>query len=65
MSDELKPCPFCGSEMELLHDHTTENIDYIRHRVRQISCPINGASGFSVGNDQLVAAWNTRKEPDQ
>lgn len=51
--------------MELIHDHTTEDIDRIRHRIPQINCPINGASGFSVGNDQLVAAWNHRPEAER
>lgn len=61
----LKPCPFCGSAMELIHDHTTEDIDRVRHVMPQIDCPINGASGFAVGNDQLVTAWNTRSTTAQ
>lgn len=60
---ELLPCPFCGGAMELVHDHTIENIDHVRHKLPSIDCPINGASGFSVGNDQLIAAWNTRPQP--
>jgi hypothetical protein len=62
MNDELKPCPFCGGEMVLTHDHTTEDIDRIWHAVPQINCPISGASGFSIGNDQLVEAWNARAD---
>jgi hypothetical protein len=51
MTDELKPCPFCGDPMEWnLSDH-------IRH-VEQGNCPIV-AMGFVS-----LAAWNTRTPPD-
>lgn len=60
MSEELKACPFCGGEVELIHDHTIEDVDRIRHKVPSFNCPINGATGLAIGNENLVTAWNTR-----
>ncbi len=64
-ASELKPCPFCGGAMAFKHDHTAEDVDYIQHVLPSISCPISGASGLSIGNDQLVEAWNTRAADEQ
>lgn len=63
MSDKvtLKPCPFCGGEVELRHDHTTEDIDTIHHAKPSSGCPLDaGVSAFLIGNEELAAAWNTR-----
>jgi len=61
MSEELKPCPFCGGEVELRHDHTTEDIDTVHHAQPAPDCPLDaGVSAFLIGNKELVAAWNRR-----
>ena len=58
---ELLPCPFCGGEVELRHDHTTDDIDTIHHKGRVPECPLEaGVSAFLMGNENLAAAWNTR-----
>lgn len=59
----LAPCPFCGGEVELVHDHTIEDVDRIQHKIPTPDCPLNYVSAFGLGNDKLVAAWNTRADP--
>jgi hypothetical protein len=58
--ERLEPCPFCGGEVELMHDHTTEQVDYIKHRTFDPDCLNPNVSAFSCGNEQLVRRWNTR-----
>lgn len=56
LTDELKPCPFCGATLE--HD---AKIDQIRHP-KHDDCP---ARSFSCADDRrdVFAAWNRRTIP--
>ena len=65
MSDELKPCPFCGSPAEfgVVDDPTSQ--DHGGHFVQCIKPLCHGCMGlrFACGDDPkpiLAAAWNTR-----
>lgn len=57
MSDEMKPCPFCGSEFaELQHGTTTDGIE--RWWVEcECGCTLDD---FYLGKDYAIAAWNSR-----
>lgn len=60
MADELKPCPFCGSEMEV----KSKPDDYARGPGRLYvicDCGAMGAGGKTVG--EAIAAWNRRATP--
>ena len=52
MSNELKPCPFCGGKAELKND--------LQDRVVCTDCRANGPY-FLTSND-AIEAWNTRAE---
>jgi len=49
MSDDLKPCPFCG-EAQPPHDDTSW--------VRCLGC--GAETGWRPTGDEAIAAWNTR-----
>lgn len=52
MTNELKPCPFCGGKAELKND--------LQDRVVCTDCRANGPY-FLTSND-AIEAWNTRAE---
>jgi len=56
MSDELKPCPFCGGEAQF---YLTEP--------KKIMCKhghiFAGQFGYLGNSEKLAAAWNTRATP--
>jgi len=58
MSDELKPCPFCGSVVEIVYADQQSS-----HRER-VWCPKCGPVGriaLSAKRDELIAWWNSRR----
>ena len=56
----LKPCPFCGAQVELKHSHVEGEDDWIEHvaKVGGNNCALR-YNGFYLDGD-LVTAWNTR-----
>ena len=61
MSEELKPCPFCGGRAHILEVDLESSVRCASPR----ECRIAPATDWSVDENQLIEAWNTRKpEPD-
>lgn len=62
---ELLPCPFCGGEVEIYHDTSS---DYERHWSYTIRCP-NQDCGCDFGHyetiQKVVRQWNTRRTTPQ
>ena len=61
MSDELKPCPFCGGEAMI------EQTQHMGEYLYRIGCSKPGCRGRINGNayeskTEAIAAWNTRSE---
>lgn len=58
MSEELKPCPFCGGKAELYEDH----YQYTDHSawIRCTNCFIHTQTLF--GKNEVIQQWNTRVE---
>lgn len=59
-NEELKPCPFCGGEAEIVEDSLFGE-DYYAGRCR--SCA--ATSIFEFTKEEAVAAWNRRYTPEQ
>jgi len=65
MSDDLKPCPFCGGEINGIC-----KTDYCGGDAYAVSCRYKGCHGsiFTLGygyfatKEEAIAAWNTRRE---
>lgn len=59
---ELKPCPFCGAELEFeQHIFRRANnkkvYEYYRHPV--VDCILDG---IEIGDEQEAAMWNRRAD---
>jgi len=57
----LKPCPFCGSEVEFRKSHVQGEGGYILHKSQQQSCFIESSALSETDNEAMIAAWNTRQ----
>ena len=58
MSEELKPCPFCGGEADIRWHQSDCFV---------VSCTVCCAEGPPASGDEMqaaIAAWNTRAEPE-
>lgn len=55
MSEELKPCPFCGGE-EIYGKSEASG------RVRAVCFDCLASTGWLAGADEAAAAWNRRAE---
>ena len=55
MSDELKPCPFCGGEAEITKWHEGYFVECKAHHC-------GGTIGAYKTEEETIEAWNTRAE---
>ena len=66
MSDELKPCPFCGSAAELLYHHSNNSTLPFPNGNCYVECVFPDCSA-NLDQDlpmgEAVALWNTRAQP--
>ena len=54
MSEELKPCPFCGGESRLMAQHFTDD-----SHIFWIGCRRCGMEGPHMHDDEsAIVAWN-------
>ena len=68
MTDDLKPCPFCGGEINGIC-----KTDYCGGDAYAVSCRYKGCHGtiFTLGygyfstKAEAIAAWNTRADADR
>jgi len=58
---ELKPCPFCGSEAELIVGRHTPTGNEYTPRCTNKSCPGRVTKKW-LDRQQAVDAWNRRAE---
>lgn len=57
---DLKPCPFCGGNAELIKDHWN-GIVYVKCKECDCRCGRIGVSEDYSATDKAVEAWNKRK----
>ena len=57
MTNELKPCPFCGGDADLWHNEYT-NACYIA------GCSYCRMFAMSDYEDEAIAAWNRRTDDE-
>jgi Lar family restriction alleviation protein len=57
MSEELKPCPFCGSK-----DIVLESFGELRHTACCSTCECN--TGYMQDDCEAIESWNTRSLED-
>lgn len=68
MSNELKPCPFCGGKAKVTRENQHPPLDAPKEarvitQIQKIECAICGSSGADYnlgGENNMVAVWNTR-----
>lgn len=64
MTDQLKPCPFCGPQRNedvqpALFSHDVKGVGPIEYSVR---CSCCGIHKFMEHEDETITAWNARPE---
>ncbi len=57
MADELKPCPFCGGEAEIINQHDP---DAVVHSARCLRCGTKTVP--FLREEDAIMRWNTRYE---
>ncbi len=60
MTDELLPCPFCGSDAILLDTKLVIGFQYF---ISCNKCRANGP-GFTNDRNKAITSWNTRADLD-
>ena len=56
MTEQLKPCPFCGGEAEFIGGLPKSGCD-------RVECTKCWAEVYGDDRDEAIAAWNTRAAP--
>ena len=59
---ELKPCPFCGGEAELRHEHSATGFSYIKCVKCHLSSPMFPRSYDKASDEVATNFWNRRAE---
>lgn len=67
MSEELKPCPFCGGNAYFYQIVDEESDDFGGQCVVCTSCNASSHLAFACGDSvkgKLTESWNTRQEKE-
>ena len=62
MSDELKPCPFCGSTMESFAGMIPSSFAKGDGPVFAVDCDCQSIGPFRSSMEGAISAWNTRTD---
>ena len=66
MSEELKPCPFCGGEALFeTNQAISSHIEYEAYRVSCWTCGVRtGWHALSEGKKHVIEIWNRRADDE-
>lgn len=56
MTDELKPCPFCGGEAKI--ERYDSSLTYVK--CANSKCPVDPCTMSCRSREQAIKIWNTR-----
>ena len=62
-NEELKPCPFCGSEVELYQPE--DDPKFYRISCLNKECSMGDPDAWYDNKDEMTKDWNTRKGQSQ
>lgn len=65
MTEELKPCPFCGGDAELQDDIGRESTIFYRAVCADVECQGHYCNNWSMTQQRAISAWNTRAAATQ
>lgn len=57
MTNELKPCPFCGGEAYA--------VDALEKRAHAVCDTCHASTAYYFSEAEAIEAWNTRAEPQK
>jgi len=63
MSEELKPCPFCGGRAKLWYDDTAGYMGCKSDSYVYCGC-CQATGSYKKSDEEAIAAWNERKPLD-
>lgn len=61
--NELRTCPFCGSEAEITHDPmfgSDNPTEYYRVQCKNKDCSMGNPDALFDSKEQIIEEWNTR-----
>jgi|24BtaG_2_1085350.scaffolds.fasta_scaffold18961_3 Lar family restriction alleviation protein len=68
MSEELKPCPFCGGEMQIydspLNDTVSESYRVYMPQCKNDNCIAGDDGYYGKSPEDAIKAWNRRAKSD-
>ena len=64
MSEELKPCPFCGGEATLFQikciTHSNGGAGMFQVKCVNLQCNVSPKTMYESSKDEAIVAWNRR-----
>lgn len=62
MTDELKPCPFCGKIPEIIISKNSNSKSFYRVECKRMSCTVLASTFAYSTENEAIEAWNRRAE---
>jgi len=64
MSEQLKPCPFCGGEASLVRNDPEVKGDLFDVVCRSTGCFLQYGAEWCLPKAEVVKRWNARQESE-
>lgn len=60
MSEQIKPCPWCGNKAMLRYIDGEKKLWYIRCSSTSKNCPVIPCTWVTDSEEEAIKDWNTR-----